>query len=295
MTSYKQTLHDYFKKYTYETESDIGAGSLIRLTRNYYNPGPTNFDDYNQERMIFYINAVIKTMTELVSELETTQEVKHNIFYCMLCNKSNLFAHATEVFVNMCFKYCLKNIKVLLGNLRLSNKEYGYHRCFAPRVDPDCIKIFIISCDQESWIKFVNKLIQEYSNSETMIFLHYMLEDVIRNSEYPNTEKYTNSGILLLENLLTNVINTSLIDTESYLANAYGLCLDVLDNYSDALFNYFINNRKKILRLKSKYANITSIDTMEQKYTMLVETLYKLDVFPNDLVQFIVKYVSDVK
>jgi hypothetical protein len=122
-----------------------------------------------------------------------------------------------------------------------------------------------------------------------------MLEDIIRNTEYPNTEKYTNSGILLLENLLTNVINTSLIDTESYLANAYGLCLDVLDNYSDALFNYFINNRKKILRLKLKYANITSIDTMEQKYTMLVETLYRLDVFPNDLVHFIVKYVSDVK
>ncbi len=295
MTSYKQTLHDYFKTYTYKTESDVGEGSLIRLTRNYYNTGPTNFEDYNQERMTFYIDTIFKTMTELISDPETTQEVKHNIYYCMLCNKSNLFAHATHVFVKMCVEYCSKNIKVLLNNLHISNKEYGYHRSFARNIDPNCIKIFIIDCDQDSWINFVNVLIQEYSNSTTMIFLHYMLEDIIRNTEYPNTEKYTSTGILLLENLLTNIINTALIDTESYLANAYGLCLDVLDNYSDALFNYFINNRKKILCLKSKYANITSIDAMEQKYAVIVKTFYRLNVFPNDLVQFIVKYVSDAK
>ncbi len=34
---------------------------------------------------------------------------------------------------------------------------------------------------------------------------------------------------------------------------------------------------------------------MEQKYAVIVKTFYRLNVFPNDLVQFIVKYVSDAK
>ena len=287
--TYKQILYTYFENWTYDTESDAGQGSLLRLTKDYYHP--IRVIDYTGGQMCTFINQMFHRILELNTETTTPEIVKDNMFKCMLCNKSNLFQHADSQLVNECARFSARNPSVLFTTEFTPSEDYSYAKCFKPHIDTEWIMEFITKVTQDTWTSFVQSLIQEYTLEHTMLFLHYALGRYIRSCNYPAPDECTDSGVMLLENLMTNVLCTVRLDSVSVLANSYGLCLDLLDNFQDILFNYFINNRKMIFMIKNKYSNITAIDHLEQRYNETVELVYNLDVFPMDLVKFIVTYL----
>lgn len=289
--TYKQILYTYFENWTYDTENDVGQGSLLRITKDYH--CPTGYVEYTREQMRVFVNKMFDTILELITETATPELVRSNMFKCMLGNKSNLFQHAGSQLVDMCARFSARNLNVLFTTEFTPSGDYSYAKCFKPHIDPEWVMEFITKVTQDTWVCFVQSLIQEYTLEHTMLFLHYALGRYIRSCNYPAPDECTDSGVMFLENLLANLACTVRLDTVSVLTNSYGLCLDLLDNFQDDLFNYFINNRKSIFMIKNKYSNVTAIDHLEQRYNEILDLVYRLDVFPTDLAKFIVTYVSE--
>ena len=238
--------------------------------------------------------------------------LEYNVYLCLLSTWNKALWYISGELNEMCIKYCIACPKFLFTRTRFGSTEptatldvyteegfYMYNYCFTQEINPACISNFFMNAHPDMWIEFIETLIKEYTLKHTMNFLNSMLYPFVQKSEFPDYDFETYFGTLILENMTTNLINTVEFDTHYHLSHAFTFVEKILQEHPDTMLNYFINNRKKILHVKEKYNSFTIIQVMEKSYKTALNALCGISytrntkVFPTDLANFIVKYVSE--
>ncbi len=306
--SFKTSLYDYFKSYNTET-----SVTLVNFMETYHNrlQTPTTMEIlYEHEKKLN--DTVIEILTESPSEAlcaDRDPVLEYNVYLCLLSTRNKAMWYISGELTEMCIKYCIENPKFLFTRARFGSTEptatldvytdEGFHMymyCFTEEINKDCISNFFMDAHPDMWIEFIETLIKEYTLKHTMNFLNSMLYSFAGSPDY-DFETYF--GTLILENMTTNLINTVEFDTYDQLLDAFKLIEKILQEHPDVMLNYFINNRKKILRVKEKYNSFTIIQVMEKRYKTALNALCGISyirntkVFPTDLANFIVNYVSE--
>ncbi len=306
--SFKTSLYDYFKSYNTET-----SVTLVNFMETYHNrlQTPTTMEIlYEHEKKLN--DTVIEILTESPSEAlcaDRDPVLEYNVYLCLLSTRNKAMWYISGELTEMCIKYCIENPKFLFTRARFGSTEptatldvytdEGFHMymyCFTEEINKDCISNFFMDAHPDTWIEFIETLIKEYTLKHTMNFLNSMLYSFTGSPDY-DFETYF--GTLILENMTTNLINTVEFDTYDQLLDAFKLIEKILQEHPDVMLNYFINNRKKILRVKEKYNSFTIIQVMEKRYKTALNALCGISyirntkVFPTDLANFIVNYVSE--
>ncbi len=307
--SFKTSLYDYFKSYNTET-----SVTLVNFMETYHNrlQTPTTMEIlYEHEKKLN--DTVIEILTESPSEALCADPVlEYNVYLCLLSTRNKAMWYISGELTEMCIKYCIENPKFLFTRARFGSTEptatldvyteegfHMYNYCFTQEINSDCISKFFMEAHPDVWIDFIESLIKEYSLEHTMKFLNSMLYPFVQKSEFPDYDFESYFGTLIIENMTTNLINTVYIDSRDQLSHAFTFVEKILQEHPDVMLNYFINNRKKILRVKEKYNSFTIIQVMEKRYKTALNALCGISyirntkVFPTDLANFIVNYVSE--
>ncbi len=211
---------------------------------------------------------------------------------CIMTKETNLMSIISNTAVELVLKLYTTSVHELFTPFDEFSScltlEYGYSTwsCFTNKdITGYSVIIFMETCSCELWEQFTGVCIAEYS-TYWFVFMDVVLSGFLYRHEFPDIRNY-------LEQFLDNLLIVCDADTESLVYNAYKCISVVLEEFHSTLFNWFLCNRTRVLKVKEKYSRCDPIEKMNIKYYMIRNAFNKLDIVPQDLSEYIIKYISD--
>ena len=211
---------------------------------------------------------------------------------CIITKETNLVSIVSDTTVELVLKLYTSSVHELFTPWdefsRCLTLEYGYNTwsCFTNKdITGYSVIMFMETCSCELWKQFTGVCIAEYS-TYWFVFMDTVLSGFLYRNEFPDIRKY-------LEQFLDNLLIVCDADGESLVYSAYKCISVLLEEFHWTLFNWFLCNRIRVLKMKEKYSRCDPIEKMNIKYDAIRNAFDKLDIVPWDLSEHIIKYVSD--